>query len=131
MSENPQDLTHMGVAAALAENFRRDTQTFLPLLAAALHGALPTHTTVERKGGIFQREKPVHKVTVCFEEDTYAIEKHPQFGLVANHVKTVRNIVIKREQLAVAQWLHDLCAHIAERADEHEKAFFALKNLLD
>jgi hypothetical protein len=55
-SEN--NFSEVGVAGALAQVYARDTRGFLPLLAIVLTGALPDETEVERKGGLFQREKP-------------------------------------------------------------------------
>jgi hypothetical protein len=128
-SEN--NFSEVGVAGALAQVYARDTRGFLPLLAIVLAGAMPDETEVERKGGLFQREKPVRRVTVTLGDHIYSLEDFGRGPLAAQRTKVVRGIRLKTEPMPTELWLADLSAEIATRAHQNEKAFFALKNLVD
>src|SRR5579875_2036681 len=52
-----------------------DTSLFLSALAEKLGGALPQQCVVERRGGLFAREKPISRVSVELGEYRYVIEK--------------------------------------------------------
>lgn len=126
-----EEFSEVGVAGALAHAYAQDARTFLPLLAQVLTSALPDETQVERRGGLFQREKPVRKVTVALGDSIYTLEDLGRGPLAAQRAKVVRGITLKTEAVPVEDWLADLSAHVASRAQQNEKAFFALKNLLD
>jgi hypothetical protein len=124
------DFTKLGVSGALAQNYAQDAREFMPLLAMFLETAIPNETTVQRKGGLFQKAKPVNKVIVVIQEDTYTLEDPGRGGLLASREKTVRGIRLKTEELGVEEWLHALTEEISKRALCNEKSFFALKELL-
>ena len=46
-------------------------------------------------------------------------------------MKVVRGITLKTDPLPTEEWLAELSAEISARAGRNEKAFFALKSLLD
>lgn len=125
-----EEFTEVAVAGALANVYAQDTRGFLPLLAIVLSGALPEETTIERKGGLFQREKPVRKVTVTLGDNIYSLEDLGRGPLAAHRAKVVRGITLKTEPLLVEDWLAELSAEIAARAKQNEKAFFALRSVL-
>jgi hypothetical protein len=125
-----EEFSEVGVAGALAQIYAKDMRGFLPLLAIALEGAMPEETQVERRGGLFQREKPVRKVSVTLGDQIYTLEDLGRGPLSAQRVKVVRGITLKTEPVPIEDWLADLSAGIAARARGNEKAFFALKNLL-
>lgn len=126
-----EEFTNVGVAGALAHAYAEDTRGFLPLLAVVLSGAMPDETTVERKGGLFQREKPVRKVSVTLGDFVYTLEDLSHGPLAACRVKVVRGIKLKTEPMPAEVWLAELSTEIAERARQNEKAFFALRRLLE
>ena len=126
-----EEFSEVGVAGALAHAYAQDARTFLPLLAQVLTSALPDETHVERRGGLFQREKPIRKVTVSLGDLIYTLEDLGRGPLAAQQAKVVRGITLKTEAVPVEDWLADLSAHVAGHAQRNEKAFFALKNLLD
>ncbi len=126
-----EEFSEVGVAGALAHAYAQDARTFLPLLAQVLTSALPDESQVERKGGLFQREKPIRKVTVTLGDTIYTLEDLGRGPLAAQRAKVVRGITLKTEPLPVEDWLAELSAHVASRAQQNEKAFFALENLLD
>ena len=125
-----EEFTDVGVAGALANVYAEDAQGFLPLLAVILSGAMPNETQVERRGGLFQREKPVRKVSVTLGENVYALEDQGRGPLAASRTKIVRGIKLKTDPLPVEEWLAELSGEIADRARGNEKAFFALRELL-
>lgn len=125
------EFSQVGVAGALAHAYAQDARTFLPLLGQVLTSALPEESEIERKGGLFQREKPIRKVTVTLGDHIYTLEDMGRGPLAANRAKVVRGITLKTEPMPVEDWLADLSAEISTRATQNEKAFFALKDLLD
>ncbi len=131
MQNDLEAFTPLSVTAALASSYGRDVRGFLPLLAIVLEGALPEETTVERRGGVFARAKPVRKVSVTLSDMTYTLEDLGRGPLAAHRVKVVRGITLKTEPLPVDLWLADLGAAIAERAGQSERAFFALQRLVE
>ena len=131
MSNPEEDLNAMGVAGALAANYARDARTFLPLLAAVLEASMPEDTEVQRKGKLFSKEKTVRMVRVITGGNAYQIEDPGNGRLVAQRIQTVRNIILKREEMRVNEWLTALASEIAARAKDNEATFFALKNMLD
>lgn len=126
-----EEFSEVGVAGALAHAYAQDTRGFLPLLAIVLTGAMPEETQVERRGGLFERPKPVRKITVTLGDHLYTLEDPGRGPLVAARAKVVRGITLKTEPMPPEEWLQDLSSQIAARARQNERAFFALKNLLD
>ena len=125
-----EEFSEVGVAGALAHAYAEDTRGFLPLLAIVLTGTLPDETQIERKGGLFQKEKPIRKILVTLGDNIYTLEDLGRGPLAASRVKVVRGITLKTEPLPTEEWLAELSAEISARAAKNEKAFFALKNLL-
>ncbi|MBV9849911.1 MAG: hypothetical protein JO250_09585 [Armatimonadetes bacterium] len=130
MSDPQNEWEALGVSAALANSYAQDARGFLPLLAGFLQAALPAETAVERKGGLFQKTKPIHKITVSLGENVYALEDMGHGALTAQRAKIVRGIRLKTDTLPVEDWLAELSDEITHRARRSEKAFFALKELL-
>ncbi len=123
-------LDALGMAAALAHNYAQDARGFLPLLAVFLEAAMPNETVVERRGGFFQKTKPVRKVTVALGDEAYTLEDSGHGPLSAQRTKTVRGIVLKTEPMPVEHWLAELSAQVSARAQMGERAFFALREML-
>jgi hypothetical protein len=130
MSDDMEQWSGLGVAGALARTYADDVRGFLPLFAIVLEAALPEETQIDRKGGFFQKQKPVCKVSVTLGDATYTLEDIGRGPLAAQRIKTVRGIRLKTEPMPVETWLADLSVEISQRADRNEKTFFALKELL-
>ena len=128
---NGEEFSEVGVAGALARAYAQDMRGFLPLLAIVLAGALPEETQIERRGGLFQKEKPVRKITVELGSNIYSLEDLGRGPLAATRSKVVRGITLKTEPMPTEEWLAEMSGEIASRAKQNEKAFFALKSLLD
>ena len=125
-----RDWESLGVSAALGRSYAADARGFLPLLATVLETVLPTETVVERKGGFFQKDKPVRKVTVALGDESFSLEDTGHGPLLARRTKVVRGIVIKNDEIAVETWVAEVSAAIDSRAGRSESAFMALKELL-
>lgn len=120
----------LGLAGSLAQSYARDAREFLPLLASVLEASMPELTDVTRRGGLFQKVKPIVKVAVTLGEDIYTLEDTGRGPLAALRVKVVRGIALKTEPMPTEDWLAALSAEISVRAEGNERAFFALRNLL-
>jgi len=107
-----------------------DTGLFLSALAEKLGGALPQQCVVERKGSLFAREKPIHRVSVELGEYRYVIEKADRGGLRAGRTKVVRGIALKTEDLGIDTWIDDLSHDLAAYAARNTQARSALERLL-
>lgn len=107
-----------------------DTGLFLNALADKLGGALPQQCAVERRGGLFAREKPIARVSVELGEYRYMIERASHGGLRAARTKVVRGIALKTEELPVDEWIETLSQELAQYAARNTQARLALERLL-
>jgi hypothetical protein len=130
MNEEQDTWESLGLSAALANSYAQDSRGFLPLLAGFLQSALPDATTVERKGGLFQKQKPITKIAVTFGENIYTLEDAGRGMPAAEKTKIVRGIRLKTETIPVEEWLTALSEEIGRHAHRNEAAFFALRELL-
>jgi hypothetical protein len=107
-----------------------DTKAFLGALAEKLGGALPALCQVERKGGLFSKEKHVQRVTVELGEHRYSIEHGDRGGLRAARAKIVRGIALKTDELPIDSWIEELSRDLAAYAARNAQARVALERLL-
>lgn len=107
-----------------------DTTLFLSALAEKLGGALPQQCVVERRGGLFAREKPIHSVSVELGEHRYLIEKSGRGGVRTVRTRVVRGIALKTEELPVDEWIDNLSRDLAQYAARNAQARLALERLL-
>ena len=117
----------------LASSLRADAsdlKSFMEALATKLEGALPTRTTVERKGGgLFSKEKRVHQIFVDMGDTRFAL-KTDGGRVECTRGKSVRGIVLKTEQLPLDEWIDDLSRVLTDEAQRSEQARLALERLL-
>lgn len=104
----------------------RDLKTFLEVLAAKLESALPEATRVER-GGLFS--KRVRRVSVDLGEHRYELAAEGD-RLSPSRSNAVRGIVLKREPLALDEWIAELSRELSTAAQRSERARLALERLL-
>ena len=123
----------IGVSAALAKSYASDQSSFLPLLTGLLEESMPEDIEVERKPiRLFCKDKRITLLRVHLGDDTYMIQQpDPNGRLVGWHVKTVRGINLKTEQIPVERWLAEVGSVITKRAEESESAALALKTFLE
>jgi hypothetical protein len=106
-----------------------DLKSFVEALAVKLEGALPAQTRVERKGGLFSKEKRVSRVSVDLGDAQYQLDADS--GRVQpRRAKVVRGIVLKTEEVPLNQWIDDLSRRLTEEAQRSEQARLALERLL-
>ena len=117
------------VLAAMLRADQRESGDFLAHLALKLEGALPDHTTVERKGGFFTRGKTVESVVVAFAELHFSLtrEKH---GAVARKSKLVRGVRLSTKELGVDEWVGELAKEIQRLAATSATARDALEKFI-
>jgi hypothetical protein len=117
----------------LASSLRADAgdlKAFMEALATKLEGALPSRTSVERKGGgFFSKEKRVHQIFVDMGDTRYAL-KSDGGRVEASRGRAVRGIVLKTEQLPLDEWINDLSRVLTDEAQRSEQARMALERLL-
>lgn len=123
----------IGVSAALAKSYASDQSSFLPLLTGLLEEAMPEDTEVERKPiHLFSKDKRITLLRVHLGDDTYMLQQpDPNGRLIGWHVKTVRGITLKTEQIPIERWLTEVGNTITKRAQESESAALALKTFLE
>jgi hypothetical protein len=119
------------LAASALRTDASDGRALVEALAAKLSSALPEHTKVRRKSvKLLSREKQVERIEVQLGEDTFSLSIA---GTRAEAVraKSVRGVVIKREELPLEQWLGILAHALADEANRSETTRLALERLLD
>lgn len=123
------DLDFELVASSLRAD-SRDLTTFVEALAVKLEGALPGQSMVERRGGgLFSREKRVHRIQVTLGDQRYELIADGS-RLETSCAKAVRGIVLKTEVLPLDAWIDRLSRGLAEHAQTSEQARVALGRLL-
>jgi hypothetical protein len=130
MADETDSWESLGLSAALANSYAEDARGFLPLLASFLEAGLPQATTIERKGGLFQKQKPISKVTIALGENIYTMEDNGRGVLDGQRTKIVRGIRLKTESIPLHEWLSAISQEVGRHAQQNEAAFFALKELL-
>jgi hypothetical protein len=119
------------LAASLLRADGADSRALAEVLAQKLSAALPDNTRVHRKPtSLLHRQKRIEGVEVQLGDDTYSL-RLTETGAVASRAKTVRGIVLRREELALEQWLSALNSALAREAERSQAARQALEQLLE
>lgn len=118
----------------LASSLRADAgdlKAFMEALASKLEGALPSQTTVVRKGGgLFSGAKRVERILVDLGDYRYELQSSGS-RVQPSRSKAVRGIVLKTEQVPLDDWIDELSRQLTEEAERSEQARLALERLLD
>ena len=117
------------VAASLRAD-ATDLAAFVEALAVKLEGALPDSVRVERRGGLFSREKRVRRISVVLADTRYDLERDDG-SLRTSRSSEVRGIVIKSEPVDLDAWIEALSRDLSDQARQSERARIALERLLD
>jgi hypothetical protein len=107
-----------------------DSQALGEALAEKLSSALPNQTRTQRKATRFlSREKRLERVEVQLGDETFVLSL---VGGTAETVraKTVRGVVIKRQELPLEAWLDALSEALGAEAERSETARLSLERLL-
>lgn len=117
----------------LASSLRADAgdlKAFMEALATKLEGALPSETSVTRRGGgLFSGPKRVDRIVVDLGEYRYELQSAGS-RVQPSRSKAVRGIVLKTEQVPLDEWIDQLSRQLTEEANRSEQARLALQRLL-
>jgi hypothetical protein len=117
-------------AAALRSD-QAEVGTSIEVLAATLEQALPQIASVERRkvGGFRSKRREVQRIVLAIDEDQFELQPTAH-GLQCTRHKVVRGITLSRQELPLADWLAEMIAGVARRADIEERDRIALEGLL-
>jgi hypothetical protein len=100
------------------------------VLARKLEISLPRSCFVQRRRPrMFSKERVVAEIVVSLGTTRYGLEVHGD-DVRADRRQEVRGVVIKRESLAVADWIDALAAELREQAADSAEARAALERLV-
>jgi hypothetical protein len=107
-----------------------DARALAEALAAKLGEALPDQTRTQRQGGrLLSREKRLKRVEVQLGEETFVLSLSGDRAQTLR-AKTVRGVVIKRQELPLDAWLEALSEALGAEAQRSEAARLSLERLL-
>ena len=107
-----------------------DSRALAEALATKLTEALPGQTRTQRQGGRFlSREKRLERVEVQLGDETFVLALSGERA-ETSLAKTVRGVVIKRQELPLDAWLDALSRALSAEAERSETARLSLERLL-
>jgi hypothetical protein len=125
MAERRFDLTASSLRADAS-----DARALAEVLATKLGEALPDQTWTRRSGGrLLSREKRLESVEVQLGEETFVLSLSGERA-ETTRAKTVRGVVIKRQELPLDAWLEALSDALGAEAQRSEAARLSLERLL-
>jgi len=128
MGTQPDDFEM--VAASLRAD-SGDLPAYVDALAVKLEGALPGRCEVDRHAKrLFSHEKVVRKLSLSIGDWRYTLEADGAGNVTTGRAKAVRGIVLKTEQLPLADWIASLARDLSSEAATSEQARIALERLL-
>jgi hypothetical protein len=107
-----------------------DSRALAEALAAKLSEALPEQTKAIRQGGRFRsKDKRLERLEVQLGDETFVLSL---LGQRAETVvaKTVRGVVIRRQEMPLDAWLDALSEALTAEAARSETARLSLEQLL-
>ena len=116
----------------VAASLRADTvdmHAFAEALAVKLEQTLPGLVDVERRGGLFSRDKQVRSISATFGEQCYRLVVDAG-RVVASRQRSVRGIVLHTDQLALDEWIDGLSRELTAAASTSEQSRAALARML-
>jgi hypothetical protein len=107
-----------------------DSRALAEALAAKLSEALPDQTRAIRQGGRFRsRDKRLERLEVQLGDETFVLSLSGQ-RTETMLAKTVRGVVIRRQELSLDAWLDALSEALSNEAERSETARLSLEQLL-
>lgn len=103
------------LAATLSEGLE-ESQDLLEFLSSKFEGPLSHLMSVRRKGGLLSKKRSVQEITLRFEDRHFQIERHPRGFIIARILKEVRGVVLKRDEVEVADWIRELSGELSRQA---------------
>jgi hypothetical protein len=124
-----EEWLRLGVAATLSAEYAADQRRFLGTLAAMLERILPEHTHVKRGGGLFARTRPVRELQVQLGEHRYSLRDPGKGKVTAQKTLISRGIALSTQELAVGEWISELCADLEALVGHNQEAAEALRRI--
>jgi hypothetical protein len=107
-----------------------DSRALAEALAAKLSEALPGQTRTRRQAARFlSRDKRLERVEVQLGDETFVLSLSGEKA-ETSVAKTVRGVVIKRQDLPLDAWLDALSEALGAEADRSEATRLSLERLL-
>ncbi len=107
-----------------------DARALAEALAAKLGGALPDQTRTRRqRGRLFSREQRLESIEVQLGEETFVLSLSGDKAQTSR-AKTVRGVVIKRQDLPLDAWLEALSEALNAEAQRSAAARLSLERHL-
>lgn len=125
--DDPQDFD---LAAAGLRADGSDEMQSLEVLARKLEDALPGRCSVRRRARrLLSRDKRVEAVDLNLGDWEYTLRSDGH-AITALRGQTVRGVTIKREEMALGDWVRSLAAELSEMSASSAEARQALDRLL-
>lgn len=125
MAEQRFDLAASSLRADAA-----DARALAEALAAKLSEALPDQTKIRRQAARFlSRDKRLERVEVQLGDETFVLAMAGERA-DTSVAKTVRGVVIRRQDLPLEAWLDALSDALSAEAERSESARLSLERLL-
>ena len=125
MAEHQIDLAASSLRADAS-----DSRALAEALAAKLSEALPDQTRAMRHGGRFRtKDKHLERLEVQLGDETFVLSLSGQ-RTETTVAKTVRGVVIRRQDLPLDAWLDALSGALSAEAEQSESARLSLERLL-
>lgn len=107
-----------------------DSRALAEALAAKLSEALPGQTKTRRQAARFlSRDKRLERVEVQLGDETFVLSLSGERA-ETSLAKTVRGVVIKRQDLPLDAWLNALSVALGAEAERSEASRLSLERLL-
>ncbi len=123
------DALSFDVLAASLRQDTRDLAVFSEVLAKKLEQAVPHWVQIDRRGGLFQKNPPVRRITVTFDPWQYVLDSD-RGRVNTARVKMVRGVAIKTEPLDLNPWIDALSQDMVEAASREAQARESLERFL-
>jgi hypothetical protein len=121
----------LDLAAAELRADAGELHLLVSTLALRLDEALPRLVTVRRRrvGGFRSKETEITDIVLTLGEQVFELRREPA-GFACSANKVVRGITLKREQLALHEWIEAVVAAVAALATITEQARIELERLV-
>jgi len=121
----------LDLAAAEVRADRVDTHALIEALAARLEEALPRLANVKRRrvGGFRSKQTEVERIEIALDEQRFELAQTAG-GFACTRHTVVRGITVKREELALADWVRALVDAVVRVATLGEQSRVALEGLI-
>ena len=124
------DASNIDLQAAWIRRSSADIQAFVEGLAVRLEGDLPGQVDVVRKrDGLFAKTSHVQSITVRTEEFHYLLDKQSS-GVRTQRARVVGGVILKRDELSLAEWMQSLLAALFSQSGELQRASQSLHDFL-